>query len=183
MTEHDRNAIAELLALWREAGADRWFAKDDAFDRRFRERFLARHEAAARRELDGWAETAEGALALVLLLDQLPRNAFRGTPRMYATDPLAREIAGRALAEGHDRSVDPDLRLFLYLPFSHSEDLSDQRRAVELFGLLDAENEAHARGHHDIVARFGRFPHRNRILGRETTPEEQRFLDDGGFAG
>lgn len=183
MTNDDKAAIAELLAFWREAGPDRWFTKDEAFDRRFRERFLARHEAAAEGLLDGWAETADGALALMLLLDQFPRNAFRGTSRMYATDAPARRIAERALAAGHDRRLEPEVRLFLYLPFSHSEDLADQRRAVELFRSQDAENEAHARGHHDIVARFGRFPHRNRILGRETTPEEQRFLDDGGFAG
>ena len=183
MTEDDSAAIAELLAFWREAGAERWFAKDDAFDRLFRERFLERHEAAAAGGLDGWAGTAEGVLALMLLLDQFPRNAFRGTERMYATDPLARRLAAAALAAGHDRRIEADLRVFLYLPFSHSEAIADQRRAVELFRQLGPENESHARRHHDIVARFGRFPHRNPILGRDTTVEEQRFLDGGGFAG
>jgi uncharacterized protein (DUF924 family) len=183
MTSDDKSAIAELVGFWREAGPDRWFTKDDAFDRQFRHQFLERHMAAARRELDGWLDTAEGGLALMLLLDQYPRNSFRGTAHMYATDPLARLLADRALVAAHDQATAPELRVFFHLPFSHSESLADQQRAVALASLVGPEQEKYARHHYDIVARFGRFPHRNPILGRETTPEEQAFLDEGGFAG
>jgi uncharacterized protein (DUF924 family) len=181
--KHADTVVAELVAFWREAGAARWFAKDDAFDVLFRHRFLEAHLAAARRELDGWLDTAEGGLGLMLLLDQFPRNAFRGTAHMYATDPLARLLAGKAIDAGLDRRVEPDLRVFFYLPFEHSERLADQERALGLARELGGEHEKYAIGHHDIVRRFGRFPHRNRILGRDTTPEEQAFLDGGGFAG
>ena len=183
MTHEDEALIAEVLAFWREAGPARWFEKDEAFDEEFRRRFLDAHLSAARRERDGWLATPDGALALMVLLDQFPRNAFRGTPHMYATDPLARLLAGRAIAAGLYERIEPELRLFLYLPFSHSEDLADQRRAVDLGRRLGAEYEKHARGHHDIVARFGRFPHRNSLLCRETISDEQVFLDRGGFAG
>ena len=179
-------AIAEAAAVvefWRQAGPTLWFAKDPEFDRRFRERFLALHEAAARGQLKAWLATAHSALALLILLDQFPRNAFRGTPRMYATDPLAREAASAAIAAGHDLMVEKELALFLYLPFAHSEDLADQEWGVALVQRLGEPNISHARRHHDIIRRFGRFPHRNPILKRTMTPEEQRFLDDGGYAG
>jgi uncharacterized protein (DUF924 family) len=172
-----------VVGFWRDAGPDLWFAKDPAFDRRFRDRFLPLHEAAARGDLADWSATTAGSLALALLLDQFPRNAFRGTPRMYATDALARRAASAALAAGHDRELPPDLRLFLYLPFGHSEDPADQERSVALCAGLDEPNPTHARRHRDIVRRFGRFPHRNPILGRATTPEERRYLDEGGYAG
>lgn len=173
----------DVVAFWQEAGPERWFEKDAAFDARFRERFLAQHEAAARGELNAWQTTAEGALALLLLLDQFPRNAFRGTPRMYATDPLARRMAAAAIEAGHDRVVQPELQVFFYLPFGHSEDLADQERSAALCRELDERNHAGAQRHCDIIRRFGRFPHRNPILGRATTAEEQHFLDEGGFAG
>jgi uncharacterized protein (DUF924 family) len=174
---------SDVIAFWSEAGPAFWFAKDAAFDHRFRETFIDAHEAACRDELDHWRQTPGGSLALILLLDQFPRNAFRGTPRMYASDMKALEIANAAIAAGHDRHIDADLRLFLYLPYAHSEALADQERSVALCRALDANSLAHAEGHRDIVKRFGRFPHRNVILGRATTDEEQRFLDDGGFAG
>lgn len=174
---------ADVVAFWRDAGPGLWFAKDDAFDRRFRDRFLSLHEAAARGELGAWLATTEGALALLLLLDQFPRNAFRGTPRMFATDPLAREAARSAICASHDRAVDPELRPFFYLPLGHSESLEDQERSVVLCEALGEPVLSHAKGHRDIIRRFGRFPHRNAILGRATTAEEQRFLDDGGFKG
>jgi len=176
-------AAAAVVAFWREAGYPLWFAKNDDFDRRFRERFLALHEAAARGELSGWLATADGTLALVVLLDQFPRNAFRGTPRMYATDTLARAVADAAIDAGHDRAVELDLQVFFYLPFGHSEDPADQERSVALARRLGQPTLSFAEGHRDIVRRFGRFPHRNPILGREMTEEEQRFLDEGGFAG
>lgn len=173
----------DVVAFWREAGPSRWFAKDAAFDVRFRERFQAAHDAAVRGALEAWEADATGALALILLLDQFPRNCFRGTPRVYASDALARAAADRAIAAGHDQQVEPALRLFFYLPFAHSEDLADQERSVQLQTPLGADTLAHALGHREIVRRFGRFPHRNAILGRETTPQEQAFLDAGGFAG
>jgi len=120
---------AAIVAFWREAGPELWFAKDAAFDERFRERFLALYEQAARGRLDGWRETADGAMALVILLDQFPRNAFRGTSRIYATGERARHIADLAIAAGHDIAFEPALRLFIYLPFGHSESLADQDRA------------------------------------------------------
>lgn len=178
--------LAEAIAVvdfWREAGPKLWFAKDDDFDRRFRERFLALHEAAARGELNRWMAAPDGALALMVLLDQFPRNAFRGTPRMYATDALARELANTAIAAGHDRTVESQMQLFFYLPFGHSENIADQERSVALARRLGQPSLSHAEGHRDIIRRFGRFPHRNPILGRTMRPEERQFLDQGGFAG
>nr|WP_145545563.1 DUF924 family protein [Variovorax boronicumulans] len=174
---------AAVVQFWRDAGSARWFAKDAAFDRQFRERFHDLHFAAAARRCDAWVATAEGALALLLLLDQYPRNSFRGTGHMYATDPLARMFCRQALDAGLDRQVPQDLRLFFYLPLSHSEDLPDQQRALALNRALGEPFASHAQGHLDIVARFGRFPHRNAMLGRETTVAEQAFLAEGGFAG
>jgi uncharacterized protein (DUF924 family) len=180
MTPAEATAVVDF---WRAAGPQVWFAKDADFDRRFRERFLPLHEAAVRGELAGWQATAEGALALVLLLDQFPRNAFRGTARMYAADPMARQAAHAAIAAGHDLAVEPQLALFFYLPLGHSETLADQERCVALFRRLGQPDLAKAERHCDIIRRFGRFPHRNPILGRTTTEEEQRYLDDGGYAG
>lgn len=175
---------ANVVAFWTAAGPQRWFRKDEAFDAELRTRFLPAHEAAARGELAGWAATAEGALALLVLLDQFPRNVFRGSARSFATDPLARSVAHAALARGFDLAIaDAGLRNFLYLPLMHSEWLPDQQRALQLCERALPEAQRHARIHHDIVARFGRFPHRNPLLGRFTTAAEQAFLDGGGFAG
>jgi uncharacterized protein (DUF924 family) len=172
-----------VVEFWIEAGPKMWFAKDADFDRRFRERFLSLHEKTARGEFADWLETAESALALVLLLDQYPRNAFRDTPRMYATDALARDMAALAIARGHDRAVPPDLQLFFYLPYGHSEELAHQELCVQLAERLGEPHFGRSRHHCDIVRRFGRFPHRNPILGRPTTAEEQRYLDEGGYRG
>ena len=172
-----------VVSFWRDAGPSRWFRKDDAFDRDFRDRFLAAHEAAARGELDAWGATPEGALALLILLDQFPRNAFRGTARMFATDPRARRIARIAIDAGFDGIVGPPLAQFFHLPFMHSEDLEDQDFAVQLSQQSGPDSVKWARLHRDIIARFGRFPHRNALLGRATTAEERRVLDEGGFAG
>lgn len=173
----------EVLAFWRDAGPAEWFAHNPAFDVRFRERFLTAHYAAASRELDAWAETPEGSLALLILLDQFPRNAFRGTGHMYATDPLARYFARRLNATRGDLTLPEALRVFCYLPFSHSESLEDQDLAVRLNEELGSDTLSHAIGHRDIVQRFGRFPHRNPMLGRETTAAEADFLAGGGFSG
>lgn len=173
---------ADVVGFWTEAGPGRWFKKSPAFDAEITARFMEAHLAASRRALDAWAGTAEGALALLLLLDQFPRNMFRGSAHQFATDPLARAIAGTAIDAGHDRAVDPSLRSFFYLPFEHSERLEDQDRCVALTAW-DADLCKWASIHRDIIVRFGRFPHRNACLGRITTPEEQAFLDSGGFAG
>jgi len=172
-----------VVQFWRDAGPARWFRHDDAFDADFRHRFLAAHEAAVRGELAAWGDTPEGALALVLLLDQFPRNAFRGTPRMYASDALARDAANAALAVEHDVQVEPALQPFFYMPFMHSEDLADLDRCITLMQPMGGDHLRYAQHHRDIVARFGRFPHRNALLGRPSTQEEQRFLAEGGFSG
>ena len=175
---------AEILAFWREAGRDRWYRQDGAFDDEVRRRYLALWHEAAAGKLASWEASDEGALALTIVLDQFPRNMFRGDPRTYSTDAMAREVASRAIDRGADARIDPALKEFLYLPFMHSEHLSDQLRCVDLFRKSgDAENLKYAEGHADIVRRFGRFPHRNRLLDRRTTPEEQAFLEAGGFSG
>jgi uncharacterized protein (DUF924 family) len=173
----------EVVRFWSDAGPQRWFKRDDAFDAEFRGRFLPAHEAAAAGELAGWQDTADGALALVLLLDQFPRNAFRGSARVYATDEQARKVADAAVRAGFDQQVPKQLRQFFYLPFMHSEDLADLERCVRLNEAVGGEPLRYARHHRDIVARFGRFPHRNALLGRPSTPEEERFLAEGGFSG
>ncbi|MFE3838411.1 DUF924 family protein [Pseudogemmobacter sonorensis] len=173
-----------LLDFWRAAGKrGAWFSKDPGFDRDFRAGFLELHLAAARGACEGWAARPEGALALLVLLDQFPRNAFRGTPHMYATDPAARRHARAAEARGDMAAVAPELRLFFALPFAHSEEIADQDLSVALNRRLGQPWLVHAQGHRDIIRRFGRFPHRNPILGRETTPEEADFLRKGGFSG
>ena len=175
---------ADVVAFWREAGPKRWFEKDFAFDEEIRRRFSELHDAAADGNLAGWERSAEGALALLILLDQFPRNMFRGEARAFATDPMARAIAAGALVRGFDAQVAPELRGFFYLPFEHSEDLGDQERAVAFYQAAgDAEGLKWAELHADIIRRFGRFPHRNAVLGRSTTPEERAFLDGGGFGG
>jgi uncharacterized protein (DUF924 family) len=177
-------ASGDVLAFWLAAGSDRWFKKDDAFDVAILAQFLPTCEAAAAGRLADWEATPDGALALTIVLDQFPRNMFRGSPRIYAADHLARAVAERALARGFDQVVAPALRTFFYLPFMHSEALADQERCVALYRAIDdADNLRYAEDHADIIRRFGRFPHRNEILGRATTPEEQAFLDAGGFAG
>ncbi|MDF0519052.1 DUF924 domain-containing protein [Bradyrhizobium yuanmingense] len=173
-----------VLAFWREAGRERWYERSDAFDAEIRRRFLSLWQRAAAGELASWEASDDGALALVIVLDQFPRNMFRGTPQAFASDAQARDVVRRAIARGVDRRVDPLLLEFLYLPFMHSEHLADQLHCVALFQNTDnAESLKYARDHADIIARFGRFPHRNRLLGRDTTEEEQAFLDGGGFAG
>ncbi|MFK4561814.1 uncharacterized protein (DUF924 family) [Bradyrhizobium ottawaense] len=135
-------------------------------------------------EIASWEASDDGALALVIVLDQFPRNMFRGTPQAFASDALARDVARRAIDRGVDARVDPVLLEFLYLPFMHSEHLPDQLHCVALFqNTENAENLKYAREHADIIQRFGRFPHRNHLLGRDSTEEEQAFLDKGGFAG
>lgn len=168
---------AEIVSFWRDAGSATWFAQDESFDQAIRSRFLSAYEAAADGALAGWEASAEGALALLLLLDQFPRNMFRGSARAFATDALARAVADRALARGFDKATEAALRPFFYLPFMHSEALSDQDRSVRLYEALgDAELLRFAIEHRDVVQKFGRFPARNGALGRDTTPAEEAFL-------
>ncbi|MFC0679495.1 DUF924 family protein [Lysobacter korlensis] len=177
-------AAQRIVDFWQQAGPDCWFTRSDAFDARCEALFLDDHLRASRGEFADWADSATGALALVLLLDQIPRNVYRESAHAYATDGLARAHADRAVEAGFDAQVDPALRVFFYLPFEHSESLADQRRSLELHARLEGPDaDRWARLHLDIIERFGRFPHRNAALGRVTTPEEQAFLDSGGFAG
>jgi uncharacterized protein (DUF924 family) len=175
---------ADILSFWRAAGPGKWFVRDEVFDAEVRLRFLATYEAAAAGHLVAWEKTAEGALALVIVLDQFPRNMFRGSARTYAADSLALVTAERAIAYGHDQLFPPVERRFFYLPYMHSEELADQWRCIALCRAAEDEiGIKSAEEHAEIIRRFGRFPHRNALVGRKTTAEEQAFLDAGGFAG
>jgi uncharacterized protein (DUF924 family) len=175
---------ADVLAFWRAAGPDKWFKKDAGFDAEITRRFSALWQRATAGSPPAWEDTPEAALALVILLDQFPRNMFRGDGRAFATDTLARGVADRAIARGFDQAVPASERLFFYLPFEHSESLADQERGFALIDALgDDDLRRWSKIHADIIRRFGRFPHRNTALGRATTPEEQAFLDGGGFSG
>jgi uncharacterized protein (DUF924 family) len=169
---------AAVLDFWFSAeAAPRWFRATEAFDTEVRQRFLPTWEAARVGGLGDWEQSARGSLALVVVLDQLPLNMFRGQPACFATEAQSREVAERAIARGFDRQLDEREKMFLYLPFMHSEELADQDRSVALFeGARLRDNLRWARHHREIVRRFGRFPHRNLILGRISTPEEQEWL-------
>ena len=188
-----QSSPAEVLAFWfggeGEPGygefRSQWFQKDEAFDREVTDRFAGLYDEAAAGELDGWREEAESCLALVIVLDQFPRNMFRGDARTHATDGKALDAAKYAIEQALDRDLPPFQRMFLYMPFMHAEDARDQRISVGLFEGLAGEAGGpdvveYAGGHRDIVERFGRFPHRNALLGRETTPEEAEFLTQPG---
>ena len=191
MTDRDLpDRVRALLDAWfgppgdpsRERHRDIWFKGTAEFDAGLREAFLADYEAGAAGKLRSWEALPEGALALVLLLDQIPRNIFRDTPRAYAADAAARAAADRALARGFDRLVPEAWRRFFYMPFHHSENLADQRRSAALFDGLPGQRDRrgsvrrYGRPYVEFIARFGRFPHRNAILGRASTPEESAFL-------
>jgi uncharacterized protein (DUF924 family) len=184
------NAIEpkDVIAFWREAGETRWFTKDAAFDLAIREQFEPLHWQASRGELADWEKDAQGALALLLLTDQFPRNLYRDSAHAFASDAMALAIAERALAQGFDRLTEPLLRPFFYLPFEHHEDATSQARGLKLFEQHalesgDTNSLKYARIHADLIARFGRFPHRNLVMGRESTEEETAYIRQGGFAG
>jgi uncharacterized protein (DUF924 family)/GNAT superfamily N-acetyltransferase len=190
LVPHLPDQAKALLDFWfgpsgdpdRDRHRDIWFKSTDEFDAALRREFLADHEAAAAGALRSWEASPEGALAVVLLLDQVPRNVFRGTPRAYASDAAARAAADRALERGFDQLVPPAWRLFYYMPFHHSEDIADQRRSVALFEALPRDPDRvgslrrYGRRYIEVIERFGRFPHRNEILGRQSTPAEMAFL-------
>jgi len=176
----------QILDFWFSSRVKpHWFHSTPELDDEIRERFEALWQQGARGELDPWGETAAGALALVILLDQFPLNMYRGRPEAFSTETRSRTVADAAIARGLDQQLDPEQRSFLYLPFMHSEDLEDQDRSVTLFSQPGLEyNLQWATHHRDIVARFGRFPHRNEILGRESSPEEKAWLEsEDGYAG
>ncbi|HEY2524256.1 MAG TPA: DUF924 family protein [Candidatus Binataceae bacterium] len=179
--------VNEILLFWFGDGSDpqherRWFVQDRAFDETCRSGFLSDHERAAAGELDGWRASAEGTLALILLLDQFPRNLFRGAPRSFATDPRALATAREAIGRGLDLALQPIRRSFVYMPFEHSENLADQEESVRLFQKLAAEHPGmagyvtYAEQHREVIRRFGRFPYRNAVLGRTSTPAEMEYL-------
>jgi uncharacterized protein (DUF924 family) len=186
--------IQDVLAFWFGAPGtafhnktrEEWFRKDDAFDADIRRRFGTLIDDALGGRLAQWAATTDGALAQILVLDQFTRNAFRGTPRSFAGDAQALSLARTLVAEGRDRVLPGVRRSFVYLPFEHAEDLATQEQSLSLFKQLGRDEPEHAslltwaERHHAIVARFGRFPHRNAILGRSSTPEEEAFLREPG---
>jgi uncharacterized protein (DUF924 family) len=179
MAAHDPEA---LLGFWFSLETERrWFAAPDAtFDAEIAARFGGLYADARASGLDYWRETARGALALAIALDQLPRHLFRGTVRAFEADEEARGVADRALALKLDKQLQPVERRFLYMPFMHSEALADQERCCALFGEIgDAEGLKAAEEHREVIRRFGRFPHRNAALGRVSTPEEEAYLDEG----
>ena len=184
MADPEVMSPASVLNAWIEAGPARWFAKDDAFDADLRARFEDAHRTAANAGFAEWEATPEGTLALLLLLDQIPRNIYRGSAQAFATDARAREVAVGSIAKSFDQGFEAAVRCFFYLPFEHSESVADQARSVELFEALgDADYLKYAVQHRDIIARFGRFPHRNAVLGRQSTAAELAYLQSGGFAG
>jgi uncharacterized protein (DUF924 family) len=184
--------IDEILSFWftepdGTTGKNRqvWFTKDPEFDAVVRDRFLSDYHQAATGALDPWQSTASGCLALILILDQFPRNLFRGQPESFATDGKALSIAQWAIAQGFDQTLPPIQRWFVYMPFMHSEDLEIQQQSVDLFQQFEGDSETQssypfAIKHMEVIQRFGRFPHRNIILGRENTPEEMEFLQQPG---
>ena len=168
----------EVLRFWFGQDPKRWFEKNATFDAEIRSRFLALYEELS--SSADWLSGPRDCLARTIVLDQFPRNMFRGTPRAFAADPLALAAAKHAVAKSWDRDLLPVEKQFLYLPFEHSESLADQERACELMRTLDEDLYGWALKHKVIIERFGRFPHRNEILGRESTPEEIEFLKQPG---
>jgi uncharacterized protein (DUF924 family) len=174
--------IGEVIDFWfRALPREAWFRKDADVDRKIRDRFLALYDELAVCTADNLSASADKALAAVIVLDQFPRNMFRDTANAFATDGLALAIARQAIASGLDQELPAEQRIFLYLPFEHSEALADQLRCIDLTEKLgEAEYARYARLHHDVIARFGRFPHRNALLGRASTPDEEAFLKEPG---
>ena len=178
------NRAGDILTFWHEAGPEMWYKQDDSFDRTIREGFGALWETACDGGCNHWAMGSKGALALIILTDQFPRNMFRDSPRAFASDRLALRIAAMALNHGWDEKIDGMMRQFFYLPFMHSEMLTDQDRSVRLFKarMAGGDNLLHARAHREVIRRYGRFPYRNAALGRVSTPEEESFLTAGGYS-
>ncbi len=174
----------EISNFWRDVGTSGWYSKSDDLDAQIRHRFGEHRARALAGEYSGWSRQAGSCLSLLILLDQFPRNMFRGDARAFAGDPMAREVAREAISARHPDKTDPAMRDFFYLPLMHSEFIADQHLCVKLMHAHSGDNTLkYARLHRDIILRFGRFPHRNTVLGRHTTTAEQAFLDGGGFKG
>jgi uncharacterized protein (DUF924 family) len=180
----DIAAPNDILDFWADAGGKKWWMKDESFDAEIRHRFGTTLEAAERGELDDWQTTPDGALALIIVLDQFSRNLYRNSAKAFSNDPKALTAAKAALDRGDDEKMREDIMVFAYLPLEHSENIGDQRQCLELMKATGTEAYINAgQQHYDIIEQFGRFPHRNKVLGRDTTPAEQAFLDAGGFSG
>jgi len=180
---HSLPSALDILDFWWSAGPSKWFTKNDKFDKECQNRFAERIEQALNGELDDWAHEPTSMFALILLLDQFPRNIFRGSPRAFEGDPKAQKLAELAMEKGFDRAFPKDVRMFFYLPFEHAEDMALQEKCVDLARRLGhQEFYLYALIHMDAIRRFGRFPHRNKVLGRTSTPEEEAYLADGGFS-
>lgn len=177
--------IAQVITFWRdEVGPAGWYNSTPALDETIRSRFHGLWQQARAGQLESWSETAEGALALLIVIDQFPRNMFRDQPESFVTDHMAQSEAQAAISRGYDMVTPVPMRQFFYLPLMHAEDIVLQRRAIRMFeDRMPGDNIRHARAHAAIIARFGRFPWRNAALGRETTPAEQEFMANGGYAG
>jgi len=174
----------EVLDFWKAAGAEKWFTKDDEFDSEMKQKFLSMHADAHSGKLDSWAENPDACLALIIVLDQFSRNMFRDDPKAFASDPKALSLSKTAIASGFAEKVDQELRFFLFMPLMHSESLDDQKESLALQLTTKSEGSIRAaRQHLEIIEKYGRFPHRNKVLGRQTTPQEEAYLDQGGFKG
>ncbi len=174
----------EISGFWKDVGPSGWYSKNDDLDAQIRQRFGEHCARALAGEYSGWSKQPGSCLSLLILLDQFPRNIFRGDARAFAGDPMARKVAREAIATGHPEMINASMRDFFYLPFMHSEFIADQHLCVKMMHAHSGDNTLkYARLHRDIIQRFGRFPHRNAVLGRHTTTAEQAFLDGGGFKG
>ncbi len=175
----------DILDFWFAAGPDKWWARNDAFDAEIRRRFGETHRLAADDRLGAWADEPNGALALVVVLDQFSRNLYRNDHRAWINDGKALAVAREAIGRSYDFAFPATQRCWFYMPFMHAESLDAQRLCVEYMSTRCdyPEQLSSAEMHLGIIRRFGRFPHRNAVLGRRTTPEEQTFLDSGGFSG
>lgn len=179
-----RDTKAEVLHFWfNETQPQQWFQKNDDFDQAIRDRFMVTYEMARDGLCDAWQDDAAGCVALCVVLDQFPRNMFRGTAQAFATDAKALLVAKNTVARGFDLLVPSEKRRFIYLPYEHSESLNDQKKSIELFGKMKAEDPMgydYALRHYEVIERYGRFPHRNAILNRSSTPEEEAYLAQPG---
>jgi uncharacterized protein (DUF924 family) len=177
-----RDTKLEVLKFWFEESVPaQWFQRNDVYDKEIKSRFLCTYDMVMKDMCRDWAREPEGILALCLVLDQFPRNMFRDTPKSFEADEKAVSIAKDAIYKGFDKILPPIKRRFIYLPFEHSEKLTDQEKSLELFaGMKESDPMAYeyAQGHYNIIRKFGRFPHRNKILGRESTAEEKAFLEN-----
>ncbi len=173
----------DVLEFWANAGSKKWWVRDNDFDTEIKHQFETTHEHAKNGNLTNWLETPDTTLALVIVLDQFSRNLFRDDAKAFAQDAQCVAIVQNAISNGYDRQMREDIGMFIYLPLMHSESISDQEQCVKEMGRLELEDQKKfAKIHLDIIEKFGRFPHRNKLLGRATTMEEQIFLNEGGFS-